>query len=392
MTKKRRPNNDGTYRVRRNAQGRITSHQVAVSYTDLETGHRARRWFSAKTQREAVELARAFREQVAQLGGLPNQERTVALYLRDWLDGRRHDLKPKTVQDYERVVERLLIPALGKVPLAKLTPMDVNRMVTNLVRAGKPGEAQRALNRLKLALSEAQRLMLVSVNAAERVKPPKVSQTEHSIWQPAEIQRFLEFTRDDRLHALYAVLVSTGLRSGEARGLFWTDLDMVGRALNVERQYVEMSRAADHHFALPKRDSRRAIPLSDDLLNILENHRRRQEEERAVAGVVWQHPDLMFTTTVGSPISSTNLLRAFKRHSEQAGVPIIRLHDLRDTAASMMLASGIPLPHVAELLGHRDSSMTLRKYTHAIASERTRYRVGPETSTTVGAAASDRVG
>ncbi|MPY66375.1 site-specific integrase [Deinococcus sp. SDU3-2] len=205
---------------------------------------------------------------------------------------------------------------------------------------------------------------------------PGVETARFGVWQPDQVQTFLKVTRDTREHALYCVLLATGMRSGEVRGLRWQDVDLEQGLVRVEQQYVETAKSANNHFGPPKRDSRRTIRIGPDLVSILRAHRQRQQEERDTAEDFWQAHDLVFSTTLGTPISASNLARVFKTHVEVAKLPLIRVHDLRDTAASNMLASGTELPLVAEILGHKDASVTLRKYTHVLEGQREARRVG----------------
>ncbi|MGX9687050.1 tyrosine-type recombinase/integrase [Deinococcus wulumuqiensis] len=113
-----------------------------------------------------------------------------------------------------------------------------------------------------------------------------------------------------------------------------------------------------------------------DLVGLLRAHKARQDAEKAELEAFWADFDLVFPTTVGTPMLSTNLLRQFKEDATAAGLPIIRVHDMRDTAASMMLASGTPLTLVSEILGHQDTSVTLKKYAHVLDQQRAAHPVG----------------
>lgn len=371
----RRANGEGALRERKK-NGVIIGWEAAVSFTDLETGLTRRKWLSAKTRPAALARKKAFEQELEKLGGLPDQERTVAHLLDDWLGSVRMRVSLKTVEDYSRIVETRLKPALGETPLAKLKLVDVEKMARKLVEAGKPNEANRAVARLRMALAYAVEHDWIASNVAERYKPVPVSEKNHSIWQPDQVRTFLNVTEGRREHAMYTVFLTTGMRSGEVRGLRWKDVDLENGVIHVRQQWLEAAKAAESRFAPPKRGSARSIHIQGDLVTLLRNHKARQDEEKAELEDMWADFDLVFPTTIGTPVLSTNLLRQFKEDAKAAGLPIIRVHDMRDTAASMMLASGTPLTLVSEILGHQDTSVTLKKYAHVLDQQRVAHRVG----------------
>ena len=370
----RRGNGDGTVRERKRG-GRTIGWEVVITYTDLETGLSRRKSLSAPTRPAALARRKEFEQELARMGGLPNQERTVGQVLMAWLDAKRVRVAKKSLEDYTRVVEKRLMPALGSVPLARLKPADVERMMRRLVEEQKPAEANRALSRLRMALRFAVDHGWVAANVAERCHPVSVAVQEHRIWQPDEALNFLRSIEGRREHAMYAVFLATGMRSGEVRGLKWQDVDLQGGTIHVRRQWLEAAKAAESDFAAPKRGSAREIRLGAELVTLLKQHQARLNEEREGLGELWNELDLVFPSITGTPILATNLHRQFKAAAKAAGVPEIRIHDLRDTAASTMLATGTPLPLVAKILGHKDTSITLKKYTHVLDRQREQHPV-----------------
>jgi integrase len=347
----RRANGEGTIRERVR-DGKTVGWEALVSYIDLETGQMRRKSLSAKTRPAVLERKRLFERELQQMGGLPSQERTVAILLDAWLEEKRLRVGVKADEDYTRVVEKRLKPALGALPLARLKLADVEQMMRDLVGAGKTGEANRALARLRMALAYAVTHGWTEKNVAAQCPPVPVREQQHQIWQPDEVVKFLRYTEGSRYHVMYIVFLATGMRSGEVRGLQWGDIDLDAGIIWVQRQWLEAARAQDSRFAPPKRDSTRRIHIQEDLISLLRTHRvhlqdRQQEMEEAYA---WSDLDLVFPSLRGTPMLATNLLRQFREDARRAGVPGIRLHDMRDTAASTLLASGTPLILVSEIL------------------------------------------
>lgn len=376
MTKnKRRGNGEGTIRERVR-DGKVIGWEALISYIDLETGLVRRKSLSAKTRPAVLARKKAFEQELEKLGGLPSQERTVAHLLDEWLNSVRMRVGLKTLEDYTRIVETRLKPALGEIPITKLKLVDIEKMARKLVEAGKPNEANRAVARLRMALSYAVEHDWIASNVAERYKPVPVPAKHHGIWQPDQVRTFLEVMQGHKEHVMYTVFLTTGMRSAEVRGLRWKDINLTDRTIHVRQQWLEAAKASESRFAPPKRGSARHIHIQEGLVQLLLQHRARQEAERAELGEAWVDFDLVFPSAIGTPMLSTNLLRQFKKDTELAGLPVIRVHDMRDTAASVMLASGTPLTLVSEILGHQDTSVTLKKYVHVLDQQRAAYPVG----------------
>jgi len=179
----------------------------------------------------------------------------------------------------------------------------------------------------------------------------------------SEVRRFLEVTEGDRLGPLWCLLVTTGLRRGEALGLRWHDVSLTNAQLQVRQTIITVGGAVQ--VSTPKTStSRRVVYLSSRTVEALELQRRRQEEERTVAGAAWTESDLVFTTALGTPLHPRNVLRDFQGALEKAGITKIRIHDLRHTAATLLLQEGVNPKVVQELLGHSRVAITLDIYSH----------------------------
>ncbi|HET8669823.1 MAG TPA: site-specific integrase, partial [Candidatus Saccharimonadales bacterium] len=180
---------------------------------------------------------------------------------------------------------------------------------------------------------------------------------------------FLQAIQGNRLEALFTVALSFGLRRGEALGLRWADVDLEARTLRISQQLQRI----DGHLQLsePKtKTSRRVLDLPDILITKLREHRTRQLEEKLRAGSHWIETGLVFTTSVGTPIDPRNVKRRLDAILEDAEMPHFRVHDIRHFAASLMLAQGVPLKVVSDILGHSQISTTADLYTHVLPSLR----------------------
>ena len=187
---------------------------------------------------------------------------------------------------------------------------------------------------LHSALTQAVKLGIISRNPASNTMPPKEPTREMRILDESQVSQLLISARDIYWEALLHLAVTTGMRQMELLGLKWTDLDLIKQTLKLERQ-LDRHRSEGVQFTQPKtRFGRRTVALGTQSIEILRSHNKRQHAERKDAGDRWQDHGLIFATRNGTPIHPCNLLRDFKEFLHNAGLPEIRFHDLRHTAAS----------------------------------------------------------
>jgi integrase len=189
---------------------------------------------------------------------------------------------------------------------------------------------------------------------------------EMKVLSEAEAIRLLVAAQNSRHGALIHLALATGMRKRELLGLKWSDLDWNRSMLRISRQVQRVTKKG-MIFGPPKTDAgRRTIPLDENTLRVIRKHLAQQRLDRASIGERWQDFGLMFPSTIGTPQSPSNLLKEFKVLLGEAGVRVIRFHDLRHTAASHMLNQGVPISDVSKILGHSEPSTTLDIYTHLI--------------------------
>jgi integrase len=188
------------------------------------------------------------------------------------------------------------------------------------------------------------------------VTPLVRAEHEFITLSPKQARRFLEVVAGNRLEALYVVALTTGMREGELLGLRWADVDLDAGAVHVVRR-------------LKRRTSRRQVLLVRIAVQALNLHQERQEEERRQAGSTWDDNGLVFPNTIGRPINPSNFLRReFYPLLKAAGLPRMRFHDLRHSAATLLLGMGVHPKIVSELLGHTQIGITLDLYSHVTAT------------------------
>lgn len=329
-------------------------------------GRRVRKYFygsSAEQARDALLKARA-----DHAAGFPIaiERQTVGQFLERWLETVKASIRPRTFQSYEILVRRHITPELGSLRLDKLSAQHVQTLLSRESASGLSSQTVRHVRAiLRIALNQAIKWGLVARNAASLAVPPKLERKRFRSLSPEEARQLLDAARGDRLEAVYTVALSLGLRLGEILGLRWQDVDLDGGTLTVNQAIYRMRGGLVTSEPKTER-SRRCLFLPDGVRAALKAHRLRQLQERLIAGSRWQDTSLVFTSTIGTPLDPRNLFRAFKALLRRAGLPGCRFHDLRHSAASLLLAQGVPMRAVMELLGHSSMSTTADIYSHVM--------------------------
>lgn len=329
-------------------------------------GQRRRRFLYGKTRAETAQrLHDALR---AQRDGLPvtGERQTVAAFLSSWLDAVRARVRPATHERYESYIRLHVAPHIGHLPLARLTPAQLQGLYADRLAAGLSPMSVRHLHAvLHTALDQAERWAVVARNVADLVDAPRAPRHEMTALSPEQVRVLLDAATGERHEALYTVAVTTGMRLGELLALRWRDVDLDAGTAQVRASLVA-ERGGGFTFAEPKSArSRRQVMLTQAALAALRQHRVRQAEERLHAGPAWDDLDLVFANEVGRPLSRANLVgRSFLPLLRRAGLPRIRFHDLRHTAATLLLGRGVHPRIAADMLGHATVAVTLDTYSH----------------------------
>jgi len=335
------------------------------------TGRVVRKAVSAKTRAEVVRKLKKLQRDLDDGLPAPDTKMTVAQLLTHWHDDvLRHQVVPSTVVSYWTVARHHIIPTLGSKRLANLTTADVDRLLSVKIDSGLSVSTVRRIRYiLAQAIDQGIRWGSVNRNVARLSRAPKEHRREGRTLTYEQARRLLKELEGHRHEALYSLMLSTGLRRGEALGLQWRDFDEESRIITVRRQLKREGGSlitADTKTAR----SRRSVNIPRGLASLLQAHRQRQEEERYVVEELWTDTGFIFTTNFGTPIDPRNLNREFATICQRAGLDHWHPHELRHSAASLMLASGVKLQVVSEVLGHASIRMTADVYGHILAPDR----------------------
>jgi integrase len=295
-------------------------------------------------------------------------------------DAHEHHCREQHDQNQQAVEPAAVGTAIGPLVIAggvAGAPWNAHRVpfLPQLLRGGgtleslssglSPSTVHHLHATLHKALKDAERLELVARNVCKLVNAPRMAETEIHPLSREDARAFLDVASRERLEALYVVALATGMRQSELLGLRWEDVDLDEGLLRVR---IQLKREDGKWvWKQPKtRRSRRQIALAAPVVEVLRSHRERQEAECAHVGAAWRACDLVFCNTAGGPLFARNLVRSFMLLLEKAAVPRIRFHDLRHTAATLLLSARVNPKVVSEMLGHASVSIALDIYSHVI--------------------------
>jgi integrase len=311
---------------------------------------------------------------VAEGSWRPDQPITVAELMCQWLDAQKaKGLRLGTLASYEGIADWYIIPALGGRKVAALVPGDIN-MLTEKMETAKSSTGrdclsarsrQLAVAKLKAATRWALSNGLIGRDPLAGVALPRDGRKEMKSWSNDDARDFLTHVVDDPLEAAWALFLTRGLRRGEVSGLRWDAVNLIDGTLSIKRARISVAGQAME--SEPKTASaRRTIPLDALLIELLYKRGEAQAADRAKAGEAWEGEGHVFSDQLGKPWHPDYYGDRFDKLVAEARLPRIRLHDTRHTAASLMLAAGVPVPVVAEILGHASPAITMSIYAHAI--------------------------
>ena len=347
-----------------------------TSKRDLKTGDKIRVWETVYGSKS--EAQRRLREALSQLDkGLyvKPTKLTVGQWLDEWLNSHAAALSPRTRVSYEMIVRQHLKPALGHILLPELEPRHLEAFYAKHQADGRvdgkgalsPTTVRYCHSLLRESLAHAVRLGVLGRNVAEVASPPRKARRTMIALSVDDVHRFLSAASESPLYPFFATLVYTGTRRGEALALRWSNLDLDSMTLTVVESAFKLN--GQWHFKEPKTASgKRGIDLPPRLVLLLKHYKETEENRRLMLGGALTENDLVFSYPDGRPLDPSSASHSFKKIARRAGLPHLRLHDLRHGHATIMLQSGVDAKTLADRLGHSSVRTTLDVYCHPTSS------------------------
>lgn len=348
--------------------------RVTVGHDPI-TGKQVQRSITGKTQKEVAQKMREMAVEVDRGTYQVPSKMTLGEWLETWKKEYTGDVKPSTVYLYSRNIDQYIIPWLGAVKLAELTPLQIQTLYNRLLKPDqkevRPLSAKTVRNVhgvLHKALEQAVQVGYMRTNPASACKPPRVTKAEIKPLDASQISAFLKAAQGHPHEYLYQITMFTGLRQGEVLGLTWDCLDMERGTLLVKQQLRrEQKKGGEYYFSPPKNNKARVLTLAPSVVRLFRLQKIKQNGMRAKARGLWQEKNLVFSNAVGSYLSYRTVYDCFKRLMVKIGAPATRFHDLRHTYAVMAIQSGDDIKTVQENLGHATAAFTLDVYGHVTA-------------------------
>lgn len=375
----KRGNGDGTIAKRtvtRNGkqytfwEGRLTIG------TDPGSGKQIRKSFTGKTQKEVREKMQAAAVSVNEGQFFEPSKMTVKEWFETWMKEYSGDKKYFTIDQYNSFGKNHILPELGAVKLSALSPVHIQKLYNKLGseisgKTGKPLSAKSIRNIhgiLSKCLNVAVDQGLIKSNPCDRVTVPKVVKAQIDPLTEEEQKAFLKAIQSHRYNVLFTTMLFTGMRISEAIGLTWDCVDAQKGTLKVYRQLQKrLKKDGGYTFAPLKNSKTRIVQLSPYIIDLLQKHKIKQQQQRLAAGELWQGFDnleeqetaFVFCDDLGQHLKQDTVRSDFKELC-----PDSRVHDLRHTFAVNSLQAGDDFKTVSESLGHATAAFTLDVYGH----------------------------
>ena len=360
---KRRANGEGSIRKRPDGrwEGRYTAGR------DPETGKTVYKNVLGKTQAEVkVKLKQAIQEST-EVDALKAAQYTVGQWMDVWFENyAKIKVRPSSHQTYRGYIDNHIKPNIGKIPLGKLTTLELQKLYKKLLSRGRvdrieakgqpkglsPKTVRNIHQVISSAMDFAKAQKLIAVNPTDGCALPKLEHREMKTLPVEQLASFLREAKESGVFEMYYIELATGLRRGELLGLKWEDLDLEQCTLRVQRQ-VSRINGEVVEAPLKTKNSYRTISLGTDAVGILKEQRKKCGSSEYV-----------FPSPTGGPISPDSVIQMLHRVLKRAGLPKVRFHDLRHTFATVALQNGVDIKTVSGMLGHYSAGFTLDTYAH----------------------------
>jgi integrase len=369
----------GLIRERKNKSGKPTGKWEA-QYTagrDPGTGKQIRKSIYGNSQDEVRRKLNAVIKDIDDGTYSEPDKMTVGAWLDIWLSDYTISIKPATLTTYKHYINKHIKPALGAINLQRLNTHTVQGFYIGLTKSGRilqkgqkkeapPGLSAKTIKNihaiLHTALKQAVANSYIKTNPAASCSLPRVDKKQMMILQGEQIPAFINAVAEHRYKAIFLTTLFCGTRRGETLGITWDSVDFQGGTILIDKQ---LQRRDGRQQLVPvKNDKPRRIEPPATVFQILREHKSKQFEKQLLAGQLWEKSGLVFTNDLGGALDSDAVYKAFKTMLTDNGLPNIRMHDLRHTAATLMLQNGDSIKAVQEALGHGSAGFTLDTYGH----------------------------
>jgi integrase len=356
--------------VHRPGEGSVYQRRDGRWVCEITLEDHSRKQYYFKTEKQALEKRRTALNELAQGILATGPQQTLKQFLEYWLeDVYKESVRLTTFRNARIIVHKHLIPGLGHIKMQKLTTQQVQSFYASRLRDGSTASRIKNIHgTLHTALEYARKARLVSMNVCDDVRLPRQEEPDRQFLTDEQARALLQKVKEHQLEELLTLALATGMREGELIGLCWADINLDTGMLQVARTVTYVTGHGCVEGKPKTAKGKRSIALPSFVMEMLKRHYVSQLEERRKSGSAWVDRDLVFPNQRGDFLIANTVLRRFHRLLKDAGLPRMRFHDLRHSAATLLLSMGVPMKVVQELLGHSSMKITADIYSHVLPS------------------------
>ena len=327
-----------------------------------------------RTRKEAESAMRKLIGALEEGTYVPPSRMTLAQYLEEWKDDYvTHNVRESTAAEYRRIIDRNIVPHLGRHRVQDLRPLHIQKYVSRMLKSGRargdgglsPTTVRNHLRALSKALEHAVDMGVINANPAGRVKSPRMHRFEPQIVTAEMASLILKQAEGTPWHAAFCLAFYSGVRRSEMCGLRWRHVKLEERCITIDKARVAVKGGSVEGEPKSK-SSRRLLSLSSDVLWVLSHHLQAQLEMFEALDIPWTEECHLFCNDRGRPYHPSSLSHAFKRMAKRAGFANVRLHDTRHAHATILLGTKVHPKVVQERLGHSTIATTMSIYSHVM--------------------------
>ena len=355
--------------IKRKSKSRIDGKFVDLYYVVYQIGSR-QKWEAVdepRTRKHAEELLAERLSQINRGEYIEPKKTTFEEFKEVWVKKYAEtQVRLSTMALYDSLFNKHLIPAFGPLQVARITVEDVQGLKSVKMKEGlSPQTVKHILRLLRQMLNHAVDWGYLRTNPAAKVRYPRIPKAEMDCLTPDEIRLFLEHV-SEQWYPFFLIAIATGLRLGEQLAMKWANLDWNRGQYFVKETILIARQGRPAGIGEPKTESSIApVDLTPLCLEAITEHRRRQATEKLKAGEKYQDHDLIFATPKGTPLDHRNIVRRVLEPAlTEAGLRIIRFHDLRHTCASLLIDQGESPKYVQKQMRHASIQITFDRYGH----------------------------
>lgn len=355
-------------------------YHCVLSYKDM-FGNRKTKWISTglpvkgnKKRAEAflAEVKRTFEApKPAEKYGISKHMLYVDFLDKVYMPATKNNVELSTYSSYEYMVKNIKEYFKPKaIRLCDIQAVDIQDFYTNLSKKVSASTVRHYHSVIHASLKMAYELDLIPSNPSDKTKKPGAKQFIPSYYSAEEMNKLFEATKDDDIGLLIRMTAFYGLRKSEVLGLKWSAINFSGDTITINhtvtRTLVDGKNVIVKKDRTKRKASHRTLPLDKNIKEELLKLKAKQKEQKKLCKSSYskEYEEYIFVDSLGNLFNPNYVSNHFKTLLKRYGLKQVRFHDLRHSAASLLLAAGIPMKQIQEWLGHSDYSTTANIYAH----------------------------